>query len=181
MKNISRKTLFAFLLFSVTLLTVSNYNSNAQLFSPSEIDKLTGKKAPEFTVNDLSGKRVSLSSFSGKPILLNFWATWCPYCREERAYLNSLQKEYKDKGLIIIAVSIDNSIEIVKGYLKRVPADFVILHDNNKDAASAYGVYSLPTNFLIDHKGIIKHKFIGLRDWTNKESKKIIEGFLTKK
>jgi len=150
-------------------------NLGAQPFSPFEIDKLTGKKAPEFTVNDLSGKKVSLSSFKGKPILLNFWATWCPYCREERPYLNALYKEYKDRGLIIIAVSIDKSAEIVRSYLKRVPADFVILHDNSNEAASAYGVYSLPTNFLIDRKGVIKYKFIGLRDWTDKESKKIIE------
>jgi peroxiredoxin len=155
------------------LLAISN--AGAQFFSPFEIEKLTGKKAPEFTINDLSGKGVSLSSFAGKPILLNFWATWCPYCREERAYLNSIYKEYKDKGLVIIAVSIDKSAEIVRNYLKRMPADFVILHDNNNDAASTYGVYSLPTNFLIDRNGIIKHRFIGLRDWTDKESKKIIE------
>ena len=173
MRGIFRKALVVLALLSMTLLTVSNLG--AQPFSPFEIDKLTGKKAPEFTVNDLSGKKVSLSSFKGKPILLNFWATWCPYCREERPYLNALYKEYKDRGLIIIAVSIDKSAEIVRSYLKRVPADFVILHDNSNEAASAYGVYSLPTNFLIDRKGVIKYKFIGLRDWTDKESKKIIE------
>lgn len=179
MRGIFWKALVVLALFSMPLLTV--YSLGAQPFSPFEIDKLTGKKAPEFTAEDLSGEKVSLSSFKGKPILLNFWATWCPYCREERQYLNALYKEYKDKELIIIAVSTDKSAEIVRRYLKKIPADFVILHDNNKEAASAYGVYSLPTNFLIDRKGVIKYKFIGLRDWTNKESKNIIEDFLTKR
>ncbi len=254
MKNIFRITLLVLTLLSITFLPITNLN--AERFSPWAIERLVGKKAPEFTVNDLSGNSVSLSSFfipssnaqesipeeyivkkgdtlwdisasllkdpflwpklwkanpqiknpalispgnsiripskeksrrisplpgedvTTKAILLNFWATWCPYCREERPYLNSLYKEYKDRGLVIIAVSTDRSPRKVKAYLKRVPADFVILHDENKEAARAYGVFALPTSFLIDRRGIIRYKFMGLRNWTNSESKKLIEKFL---
>ena len=173
MKNIYRIILLVFTLLSVTLLL--SVNLDAQLFSPFEVDKLVGKKAPEFKARDLSGKSVSLSSFKGKPILLNFWATWCPYCREERPYLNSLHKEYKDKGLVIIAVSVDKSEETVRKFLKKMPLDFIILHDNDNAASQPYGVYSLPTSFTVDRNGIIKGKFLGARNWTDSNSKKVIE------
>ncbi len=173
MKNVSRIILLVFTLLSVTLLL--SVNLDAQFFSPFEVDKLVGKKAPEFKAKDLSGKSVSLSSFKGKPILLNFWATWCPYCREERPYLNSLHKEYKDKGLVIIAVSVDKSEETMRKFLKKMPSDFIILHDNDNAASGPYGVYSLPTSFTVDRNGIIKGKFLGVRNWTDSNSKKVIE------
>ncbi|MDP3296673.1 MAG: TlpA disulfide reductase family protein [Thermodesulfovibrionia bacterium] len=173
MKNVFRIILLVFTLLSVTLLL--SVNLDAQLFSPFEVDKLVGKKAPEFKAKDLSGNSVSLSSFKGKPILLNFWATWCPYCREERPYLNSLHKEYKDKGLVIISVSLDKSEEPLRKFLKKTPSDFIILHDNDNAASGPYGVYSLPTSFTVDRNGIIKGKFLGARNWTDSNSKKVIE------
>ncbi len=175
MKNIFRITLLMFALLSAAFLLTDTLNAQ---FSPFEIDKLVGKKAPEFKAKDLSGNTVSLSSLKGKPILLNFWATWCPYCREERPYLNSLYKEYKDKGLVIIAVSVDKSEETVKRYLKRVPSDFMIIHDEDNKASGIYGVYSLPTSFLIDRNGIIKNKFMGMRNWTEDSSKKLINDLI---
>lgn len=170
MKNVFYISL---LVFTITLVPITDLN--AERFSPWTIEKLIGEKAPEFTVKDLSGNSVSLSSFKDKPILLNFWATWCPYCREERPYLNSLYKDYKERGLVIISVSTDKSPQNINAYLKRLPMDFVILHDNNKEAAELYGVYNLPTSFLIDRKGVIKHKFMGLKNWTDSGSKKLIE------
>lgn len=176
MKNVFKVVLLSLLLLSIILISI--YNLNAQVFSPWEIEKLVGKKAPEFTVKNLSGKSVPLSAFKGKPILLNFWATWCPYCREERPSLNSLYREYKDRGLVIISVSTDRSPQKVRAYLERIPMNFIILMDNDSKAARLYGVYSLPTNFLIDREGIIKHKFMGLRNWMDSGSKKFIDGLL---
>jgi thiol-disulfide isomerase/thioredoxin len=96
MKNIFIITLLVTpLLFSVISLSA---DSNAEVFSPWKVEKLVGAKAPGFTAKDLTGNDVSLSSFEGSPILLNFWATWCPYCRKERPYLNSLFSEFRDKG-----------------------------------------------------------------------------------
>jgi peroxiredoxin len=149
-----------FVLLMVAFLPLTDIS--ADLFSPWKIEKLVGQKAPGFTVKDLSGQSVSLSSFQGKTILLNFWATWCPYCREEREYLNALYREYRDKDLVIIAVSTDRSSQKVKAYAKRIPMDFVVLHDETKEAAGLYGVYSLPT----------------LRNWTDRRSKVLIERLL---
>ena len=165
------------ILLSGFIIFLYPVNIKAKQFFPLEIDKLTGTKAPDFTLKDISGKDVSLSSFKGKPVLLNFWATWCPYCREERPLLNSLYKEYKNKGLIIVAVSTDKSAQKVKDYLKKMPMEFTLLIDNGK-IAEIYGVYALPTSFLINRDGAIKQKFMGARDWTNNSSKKIINELL---
>ncbi len=174
MKNILLAVSAVFILLSAAF----SMAGDAESFSPWTIEGTSGKKAPEFSVKDLSGKEVSLSSFGGKPVLLNFWATWCPYCREERPYLNALYKEYKGKGLTVVAVSTDRSPEKVKEYLKNVPLDFVILHDDKKEAATLYGVHALPVTFFIDRKGVIRHKVMGFKDWTDSSSRKLVEKLL---
>lgn len=168
--------LIVIVLLFAAVATVSGLR--ADQFLPWMVEKLVGEKAPAFTVKDLSGRDISLASFSGKPILLNFWATWCPYCREERQHLNSLHREYNERGLTIIAISTDGSPDKVKSFVKSTPMDFVLLHDHNKEAAGLYGVYSLPTSFLIDKEGVVKHKILGLRNWTEKGSKKLVEKLL---
>ena len=177
------KNLFLKILLIVTsALIISSVTSlNAEFFSPHEKGKFAERIAPNFSAKDLSGKSIELSSFKGKPILLNFWATWCPYCREERQYLNSFYKEYKDKGIVVISVSTDRSPDLVRAYLKKVPMNFIILHDTSRQAARAYGVSSLPTSFLIDRDGLIKQRFLGVVNWTDKESKDLIDELLKEK
>jgi peroxiredoxin len=126
----------------------------AERFSPWAVEKLIGKEAPVFSVKDLSGKRVSLS------------------------YLNTLHRDYKDRGLRIVSVSTDRSADKVKSYAKKTSMDFIVLHDTDREAASRYGVYSLPVTFLIDRNGVIQHKVLGLRNWTDSKSKKLIEKIL---
>ncbi|MEW6601515.1 MAG: TlpA disulfide reductase family protein [Nitrospirota bacterium] len=138
-------------------------------------DSSIGAKAPDFTLKDVTGKEMALSSFQGKPILLNFWATWCPYCRRERPHLNELYNLYKDKGLIILSVATDQSTSKVTDFLKKTPADFIVLTDSTGTAMSLYNVAGLPTSYLIDGKGIIKQRFMGFREWTDPGSKKLID------
>ncbi len=157
---------------TVSILLVPN-SGNA--FEPWPISELTGSKAPDFTLRDISGTAINLSSFEGKAILLNFWATWCPYCRKERPHLNSLYDEYKERELIIISVSIDRSVSALKKYIKRDPSDFIILSDPDSSVASKYNVVGLPTSFLIDRRGIVQHKFTGSMKWTGAGSKKLID------
>ncbi len=168
------KILITSLVFCLTVSFFPAQNSS-HAFEPWPISELIGTKAPDFTLRDISGTAINLSSFEGKPILLNFWATWCPYCRKERAHLNALYSEYKDRELIIISVSIDRSVSAVKKYLKKVPSDFIILSDSDSRVASKYSVVGLPSSFLIDRSGIVQYKFTGSQKWTGAGSKKLID------
>lgn len=166
---------FVFILF---LPVSDNY---AQNFSPWSIDKVIGENAPDFILKDMSGKDVSLSSFKGKPVVLNFWATWCPYCRQERPHLKSLHEEYKDNDLIIIAVSVDKSSKTVRRFLEQNPAPYIVLTDPEGMAASMYNVMGYPTTYLIDRKGKINQKFVGPMEWTDKKAKAFIDRLISEK
>ena len=175
------KTIFLILfLITVSILFSPLHTNHAEGFSPWPVDGITGKNAPDFTLKDISGKDIRLSSFKGSPVLLNFWATWCPYCRKERAELDSLYKEFRDSGLIIISVATDKSVQTVKRFIEKSPADYIVLTDKDGETASTYNVSGLPTSFLIDRDGKIRNKFVGFREWTGSGSKKLINDIVKK-
>jgi len=137
---------------------------------PWEADELIGNKAPDFTLPDLDGIEVSLKQFRGKTILLNFWATWCPPCKAEMPSMNILKHIFKDKGLVILAVSSDRSKKQVKRFLKKTPVNFTILHDPKNKISRIYKVFALPTSLIINRDGIIVKKVLGGYDWSSPES-----------
>ncbi|MBI4826987.1 MAG: TlpA family protein disulfide reductase [Nitrospirae bacterium] len=177
MKNL-KSMVFTILVIVFFGLTVFCGHSNAEDMMPWKLDRVIGSQATDFKIKDLKGNDVTLSSFKGKPVLLNIWATWCPYCRKERAELNELYKVYNAKGLVIISVANDRDIEKVKQYIKSNPASYMVLSDEDGIVTDAYSVYGLPTNFLIDRNGVIKNKFTGFRSWTDPESIKILDDFI---
>ncbi len=168
-------------IFMVTLsllLAMGPNNSPGGAVSPVETDKQANIKAPEFTLRDVNGKAVSLSSLKGKVILLNFWATWCPPCKAEMPSMNKLYNEMRAKGLEIVAVSSDNALAPIKEFLAKSRVDFIVLFDENKAVSKAFKVFSMPTTFLIDRNGFIVEKYYGEYDWTDAEVRKQIEKYL---
>ena len=155
-----------------------NLQGNADGISPLNSDKIISSKAPDFILKDLNGKTVSLSAFRGKVVLLNFWATWCPPCRAEMPSLNKLYNMLKPRGLEVVAVSTDRSISDIKDFIKSHRVSFPILFDSDRSGAKQYRVFSMPTTFLIDRKGMIVEKFYGEYDWTEPETKGKIEKLL---
>jgi peroxiredoxin len=152
---------------------------NAKTLSPFGVEKLSGQKAPDFTLKDINGKSMSLSSFKGKVVLLNFWATWCPPCRAEIPAMNKLNQLLKNKGLVILAVSTDRSVDDVKDFLSSVPVNFTVVTDEKLAVTrNLYKVFMVPTTFLIDKRGIIVKKYFGERNWTEPEIIKEIEALL---
>ncbi|NPA41658.1 MAG: TlpA family protein disulfide reductase [Aquificae bacterium] len=113
-----------------------------------------GKPAPDFKLKTLDGKEVSLSDYRGKVVLINFWATWCPPCREEMPLFESVYRKYKDKGFEILAISTDASIDPVRKFVREFKLSFPILYDD-KNVVNLYSVQGLPTSFLIDREGKI--------------------------
>jgi peroxiredoxin len=145
---------------------------------PWAIDGMVGKGAPIFTLKDMNGNEVSLTELHGKVILINFWATWCPPCREELPSLKDLRKKYAADELEIIAISTDRSLSTLKRYLDKNPVNFRVLHDRGIKVSRRYNVFSLPTSFLINKRGLIVEKFIGFVNWTSPEIKGKIDNLL---
>ncbi len=125
-----------------------------------------GNLAPDFQLNDLDGKPVSLSALRGQPILLNFWATWCPFCRAERPLIQEVYDEWQSKGLIVLTVDIIGSTPSetpsnLADFMKNNKYSFPVLLDVNREVTKSYGIKATPTNFLIDKDGIIREVKIG--------------------
>jgi peroxiredoxin len=117
-----------------------------------------GSIAPVFTQNNLSGKAVSLTDMRGKYVLLDFWASWCVPCRKENPTVLSAYNKFKNKGFTIYAVSLDDSAENWKKAVEEDHLPWMQVSDlkgTDNAAALAYGIFSIPSNFLIDPKGKI--------------------------
>jgi peroxiredoxin len=118
--------------------------------------------APEWKLNDLDGKEVKLSDFKGKVVILDFWATWCGPCKLEIPGFVNLQKEYGDRGLRVIGVSLDEGdSKLVKTFAKRMAINYPVLLGNNKITSDYGSVEAIPTTFIIDQQGMIAGKHVG--------------------
>ena len=127
-----------------------------------------GSNAPDFTVQD-SDHKITLSQFRGQVVVLNFWATWCPPCIEETPSLVRMQSRLKDKGVVVLAVSIDADDAAYHKFLKDYSVNMVTVRDEAKKAASLYGTFGWPESYVIDRNGVIRRKFIGAVDWSSPE------------
>lgn len=113
------------------------------------------EKAPDFTLTSIDGKKITLSTLFGKKIIVvNFWATWCPYCREKIPKLNQLYRNNQDK-IIILGISISEPRERVANFVRKNNVTYPILLDPAGQVARQYGVIGIPKNIIIDQQGRI--------------------------
>ncbi len=125
-----------------------------------------GNLAPGFQLSSLDGKTVSLSELRGKPILLNFWATWCPFCQAERPLIQQIYDEWQNKGLVVLTVDIIGSrstetLDNLASFMRNNKYSFPVLLDVNQEVTKSYNIKSTPTNFLIDKNGVIREVRVG--------------------
>ena len=113
--------------------------------------------------------KVTLSQFHGQVVVLNFWATWCPPCVEETPSLVKMQSRMKDKGVVVLAVSIDVDDGAYHKFLKDYGVNLLTVRDEAQKAASLYGTHGWPESYIIDRNGIIRRKFIGPVEWNSPE------------
>lgn len=123
-----------------------------------------GKKAPDFSLTSISGETVSLSDSDGKVRIVDFWATWCPPCRKGIPEFVELYDQYKDQGLEIIGISVDqDGAEVVKPFAKKMKMNYPVLLDDGEVSKAYGGIRAIPTAFVINQQGEIVKKYVGYR------------------
>lgn len=154
---------FVLFMFVVSLgyqFLTSNFNNDN-----NDVDQnISGQVAKDFTVIDVDGKEVSLSDFKGKPVVVNFWASWCPPCKVEMPYFNEVYKELGDEVQFMMVDLVDGSRETVdtaKAFIKENGYEFPVFFDTDQNAAIAYGIYSIPTSIFIDAEGKVVRSITG--------------------
>ncbi len=148
-------------LFLAVLLLVSAISFSCKKNPGPQV----GRPAPEFTLPDLEGRPHSLSEFRGRVVVLNYWATWCPPCIEEMPSLEKLHRALSDKGLAIVAVSVDERFSDIEAFVERWSLTFTVLHDEGMRVSRAYQTFKYPETYIIDRAGILRSKVVGPRDW----------------
>jgi len=120
-------------------------------------DKI-GSSAPDFEGKTSKGKEIKLSDYIGKVVLLDFWASWCPPCREEMPELIKFFRTHKDSQFVLIGVNIDNEVENMNHFIKQLTLkpDFPIITDTDQHIPSLFDIEAMPTTIFIDKKGKIR-------------------------
>jgi thiol-disulfide isomerase/thioredoxin len=137
----------------------------AWMLSPVAWPAVAGDPAPACAATTFDNARtIRVADYKGKVVYLDFWASWCPPCRESFPFMNELQREFGDKGLQIMAVSVDKVPADAQRFLASYPPQFTVALDAKWTCASAYLLPGMPTSFVIDKRGIIRAVHIGFRD-----------------
>jgi len=128
-----------------------------------------GDSAPDFAVQTDAGLTLTPSSFGGKVLVLNFWASWCPPCLDEIPALNEFQSRLGDSGVVVLAVSVDEDEASYRAVLERMDVAFQTAWDPAAEVSSLYGTYRFPETYIIDSQGRVVQKIIGATVWDDEQ------------
>lgn len=111
---------------------------------------------PSFTLASRDGKTVSLKQFKGDVVMINFWASWCGPCRQEMPLLDSIYKQYKDLGFVLLGVNVEPNSKAANKWLEKTPVSYPILYDTHSTVSRLYRVQGMPTTVILGRKGNIR-------------------------
>ena len=138
--------------------------------SRSDSGQDLSKGAPDFTLPAVDGSMVSMSDYSGKVILVDFWATWCPPCNDMIPVLSELHKQYSDKGLVILGVSLDqDGLGVLGTFVHENMIPYKVVMGDNRISNSFGGVSSIPTLYMVDREGRLVRKLMGYHSYRQLE------------
>jgi peroxiredoxin len=133
------------------------------------------KVADDFTIPTANGQTFRLSAQRGRPVFINFWATWCPPCLEEMPALEKLWRKQKDAGFVMLAVTVDANPKLATPFIEKHGFTFTVGLDPKMELANTYGVRALPSSFVVDRDGRLTAVAIGPRVWDNVAAHSLIE------
>ena len=133
---------------------------------PQTLTPVTGRPlAPDFDLKDPDGKAVRLADFRGKPLIVNFWATWCPPCREEMPSMQRAHAAVSSEGIGLIAINVGEDADTVAQFLSQTPVKFPLPLDETSAVVMSWPVRGLPTTFVVDPEGRLAYVATGGREW----------------
>lgn len=132
-----------------------------QLLTP--IDKPFS--APNSELLGMDGNKHKMSDFRGKPVIVNFWATWCPPCRAELPSMNRAWAKIKDDDILMLAVNMGETEDMILPFTKDYPIDFTILLDKSGQYALDWRIKGLPTTYVVNPEGQVVYQAVGEREW----------------
>ena len=136
-----------------------------------------GDRAPAFSVRTDQGQEITPEHFGGKVLVLNFWATWCAPCLTEIPSLNEFQHKFGEKGVVVLAVSVDKNSDKYKRFLQRFKLGFETYRDPNSDISTSYGTFQYPETYIIKD-GRVMRKYISDQNWLSSNIDQYVQSLL---
>lgn len=136
-----------------------------------------GGKAPPFTITTDAGRRITATSFGGKVLVLNFWATWCAPCVQEIPSLNEFQKEFASDGVVVVAVSVDKNAQKYRSFLDHVHVSFNTARDPSANLSAEYGTFQYPESYIIKDGRVVR-KLPNAENWLSDDMKQYVHSLL---
>lgn len=157
------RTILAAILLTLPLAGCGNAGENKQQAQPSAapVGIMAGQRAPDFTLKDLAGNAFSLSELKGKkPVLLIFWATWCPACLQSMPHFANIYTQYEPRGLEVVSINIaaNDPLPRVQRFQESTRLPYRILYDEKSEVSRLFAVFGIPTTLVIDRDGIIQYR-----------------------
>ena len=121
--------------------------------------------APAFTLADLDEETHTLSDYAGKPVIVNFWATWCPPCREEMPSMERAWQKLESEGIAMLGINVGENFDTVFGFTSQVDVSFPLLLDTDSKATAKWPIRGLPTTYVLNGEGEIVYQAVGGREW----------------
>jgi cytochrome c biogenesis protein CcmG, thiol:disulfide interchange protein DsbE len=149
---------------AVLLLAITGYGIWNALAAEKakEVGLSVGNVAPDFSLQTLNGKTVHLSDFRGKPVIVNFWTTWCPPCKKEMPDMEKFYRNYHSEvELLAVHLTSQDTRENVKSFVNEYQLSFPVVLDEKKKALELYHIQTIPTSYIIDKDGVIRKKIVG--------------------
>jgi thiol-disulfide isomerase/thioredoxin len=129
----------------------------AFLLSLDAAADIVNKPAPDFALRSMQGPSVRLSEHLGEVVVINFWATWCGPCRQEMPLLDALYGKYKQAGLVLLSVNIDDKVEPAIEMAQTLKVSYPVLFDARKEVSRAFDVGAMPVTVLVDRAGVVRY------------------------